>query len=256
MKCAEFSEIVSDLARNEGLDEAVRQSAFLHADACPRCDEELEVSRALSAALHALAASSTAASAPERVEEFLRGEMRQRRSAVAPIGTSRTPQARRWALGGIAGLAAAALISVVLLKPEILRLARGNSPAGSTQTVGETAQGTEATAQVAPASGTSETSAAPDVKSPAAGNSSTDNAAGASAASPEADTEYATSYIALPSAEGAISAEDQTVVRVSMPRSALASFGLPVRSDGADSNVLADFVLGEDGMPRAIRLVQ
>lgn len=250
MKCAEFSEIVSDLARNEGLDETLRQSAMAHADACPRCDEELEMARALSAALHALAASSSAATAPERVEKFLRGEMRQR---CAPV-TSMRPQ--RWAIGGIAGLAAAALISLVLLKPEILRLTRGNSPAGSTQTVGATAQGTEATAQVAPASGTSETSAAPDVKSPAAGNSSTDNSAGASATSQEADTEYATSYIALPSAEGAISAEDQTVVRVSMPRSALASFGLPVRSDGADSNVLADFVLGEDGMPRAIRLVQ
>ena len=139
MKCAEFSEIVSDLARNEGLDESLRQSAMLHADACPRCDEELEMARALSAALHALAASTTASTAPEHVEEFLRGEMRQRRAAVAPM---RTPRAQRWAIGGIAGLAAAALISVVLLKPELLRLTRDNSPAGSTQSAGTTAQGT------------------------------------------------------------------------------------------------------------------
>ena len=82
MKCAEFSEIVSDLARNEGLDEAVRQSAFVHADACPRCDEELVMARALSAALHALAASSAASAAPSRVEEILLGEMRQRRAVV------------------------------------------------------------------------------------------------------------------------------------------------------------------------------
>jgi hypothetical protein len=253
MKCAEFSEIVSDLARNEGLDEALRQSAMLHADACPRCDEELEMARALSAALHALAASSSAATTPEHVEEFLRGEMRQRRAAVAPM---RAPRAQRWAFGGIAGLAAAALISVVLLKPELLRLKQGNSPAGSTQSAGATAQGTEATAQVAPASGNSEASAAPEGKPAATGNSSTANSNGAGVASQDADTEYATSYIALPSAEGAIFAEDQTVVRVSMPRSALASFGLPVRSDAADANVLADFVLGEDGMPQAVRLVQ
>ena len=251
MKCAEFSEIVSDLARNEGLDESLRQSAMLHADACPRCDEELEMARALSAALHALAASSSAATTPEHVEEFLRGEMRQHRAAVAPM---RAPRAHRWAIGGIAGLAAAALISVVLLKPEILRLTHDNSPAGSTQSAGATAQGPEATAQVAPPSGNSEAATARGGNSAATGN--TGGANSADTASQDADTEYATSYIALPSAEGAIFAEDQTVVRVSMPRSALASFGLPVRSDGPDANVLADFVLGEDGMPQAVRLVQ
>lgn len=253
MKCAEFSEIVSDLARNEGLDEAVRQSAFLHADACPRCDEELEMARALSGALHALAASSTAASAPERVEEILRGEMRQRRAAVTPM---RAPRAQHWAIGGIAGLAAAALISVILLKPEILRPTHGNSPAISTQTSGATAQGSEATAQVAPVSGNSGTSVASGQASQAGGNRGAANSIDAVTASQDADTEYATSYIALPSAEGALISEDQTVVRVSMPRSALASFGLPVRSDGADAYVLADFVLGEDGMPRAVRLIQ
>jgi hypothetical protein len=251
MKCAEFSEIVSDLARNEGLDESLRQSAMQHADACPRCDEELEMARALSAALHALAASTTASTAPEHVEEFLRGEMRQRRAAVAPM---RTPRAQRWAIGGIAGLAAAALISVVLLKPELLRLTRDNSPAGSTQSAGATTQGPEATAQVAPPSGNSEAATARGGNSAATGN--TGGANSADTASQDADTEYATSYIALPSAEGAIFAEDQTVVRVSMPRSALASFGLPVRSDAADANILADFVLGEDGMPQAVRLVQ
>ena len=256
MKSADFSEIVSDLARNEGLDEAVRQSAFLHADACPRCDEELVMARSLSAALHGLAASSTAASAPVRVENFLRGEMRQRRAAVAPTRMARAPHAQRWALGGIAGLAAAALISVVLLKPEILRLRGANAPAGSTQTTGATVQGSEATAQVAPASGNSGTVSAPDENSQQTGNSSPANSNGAGTAAQDTEAEYATTYVDLPSAEGANFSEDQTVVRVSMPRSALASFGLPVRSDVSDANVLADFVLGEDGMPRAVRLVQ
>ncbi len=244
MKCAEFSEIVSDLARNEGLDEAVRQSAFQHADACPRCDEELVMARALSAALHALAASSTAAAAPSRVEEILRGEMRQRRV----VSLKRSPASQRWAIGGIAGLAAAALISVVLLRPEILHQVGERSPDGSTQTVGATAQGSEATAQVAPASGKAD-------GSPATAASANDSS-GEDAAAQDADAEYATSYFALPSAEGSNFAEDQTIVRVSLPPSALASFGLPFSSGDRDANVLADFVLGEDGMPRAVRLVE
>jgi hypothetical protein len=68
--------------------------------------------------------------------------------------------------------------------------------------------------------------------------------------------EYATAYVPLPSADGASVAEDETIVRVSLPPAALASFGLPVSSAAGDSNVLADFVLGEDGMPRAVRLVR
>jgi hypothetical protein len=252
MKCVEFSEIVSDLARNEGLDEAVRQSAFLHADACPRCDEELVMARTLSAALHALAASTTAASAPARVEEMLRGAVRQRRAVVA-MPAQRT---RRWAIGGVAGLAAAALISIVLLKPGVFHPRGDSSPAISTQTAGATAQGSEATAQVAPAGAGANASAAPGANSQPGGSSAANNSAGTDAQSQDSDTEYATAYVSLPSAEGATFAEDQTIVRVSLPPSALASFGFPVRADGADSNVLADFVLGEDGTPRAVRLVQ
>jgi len=256
MKCAEFSEIVSDLARNEGLEQAVRQRAMLHADACPRCDEELVMARTLSAALHALAASTTAATAPARVEEILRGEMRQRRKAVAMPA----PRARRWAIAGVAGLAAAALISIAFLKPEIFHPRGVTSPAALTQTAGATAQGSEATAQVAPASAGANASAAPGASPQSGGNSAANNFGGTGAARPvsqqDSDTEYATAYVALPSAEGATFAEDQTIVRVSLPPSALASFGFPVRAEGGDSNVLADFVLGEDGTPRAVRLVQ
>jgi len=109
---------------------------------------------------------------------------------------------------------------------------------------------------VAPASADSSGSAVSSGGSASDGYSAANNSIGAGAASQDADTEYATAYVALPSAEEATFAEDQTIVRVSLPPSALASFGFPVRADGADANVLADFVLGEDGMPRAVRLVQ
>jgi hypothetical protein len=174
------------------------------------------------------------------------GEMRQRRAVVAMPA----PRTQRWAIGGIAGLAAAALISVVLLRGEILNRVGVRLPDGSTQTTGATAQGSEATVQVAPASGNV------DASSAAAAAAAANDSSGEDAAAQDADAEYATSYFALPSAEGANFAEDQTIVRVSLPPSALASFGLPFSSGDRDGNVLADFVLGEDGMPRAVRLVE
>jgi hypothetical protein len=46
------------------------------------------------------------------------------------------------------------------------------------------------------------------------------------------------------------------VVRVELPRNALASFGLPVNADRAEARVKADVLMGEDGMARAIRFVR
>jgi hypothetical protein len=46
------------------------------------------------------------------------------------------------------------------------------------------------------------------------------------------------------------------VVRVELPRSAMASFGLPVNFERAGGRVKADVLLGDDGIARAIRFVR
>jgi hypothetical protein len=46
------------------------------------------------------------------------------------------------------------------------------------------------------------------------------------------------------------------IVRVEVPRSALASLGFQVNPQRADEPITADVVLGHDGVARAIRLVQ
>lgn len=50
-------------------------------------------------------------------------------------------------------------------------------------------------------------------------------------------------------------AEYQTTVRVQMPRTVLASFGLPVDVERIDVPVKADLVIGDDGFARGIRFV-
>jgi hypothetical protein len=50
--------------------------------------------------------------------------------------------------------------------------------------------------------------------------------------------------------------ESGEVIRVQMPRSALISLGLPVNVEHADEPVLADLLIGEDGLARAIRFVR
>jgi hypothetical protein len=70
------------------------------------------------------------------------------------------------------------------------------------------------------------------------------------------DTEALTDFV--PVAAGANSAplDGGQLVRVQVPRAALASLGLPVDADRADGTVKADVLLAHDGTARAIRLVR
>lgn len=50
--------------------------------------------------------------------------------------------------------------------------------------------------------------------------------------------------------------EHGRMVRVRLPRSALAAFGLPINEPRAEETIQADVVLGEDGLARAVRFVK
>jgi hypothetical protein len=65
--------------------------------------------------------------------------------------------------------------------------------------------------------------------------------------------EITTEFIQL---AGFAQSEGVHLVRVELPRSALASFGIPVNADRAGGRVKADVLLGEDGTARAIRFVR
>lgn len=65
--------------------------------------------------------------------------------------------------------------------------------------------------------------------------------------------EITTEFIPL---AGFTQSEGVHLMRVELPRSALASFGIPVNADNAGGRVKADVLLGEDGTARAIRFVR
>jgi hypothetical protein len=67
--------------------------------------------------------------------------------------------------------------------------------------------------------------------------------------------EIATDFIPLTYGDPNVGSDAQ-MVRVELPRSAMASFGLPVNMERADQRVKADVLLGSDGLARAIRFVQ
>ena len=83
--------------------------------------------------------------------------------------------------------------------------------------------------------------------------------AGAPRACTAADSgaqEVATDFIPLMQGGQYAQAEEGHLVRVELPRSALASFGLPVNAEANGGRVKADVLMGQDGIARAIRFVR
>lgn len=68
--------------------------------------------------------------------------------------------------------------------------------------------------------------------------------------------EIATDFIPLRYMNAASLQDGGQIVRVELPRSALANFGLPVNMDRYNEKVKADVIFGVDGVAHAIRFVQ
>jgi hypothetical protein len=63
-------------------------------------------------------------------------------------------------------------------------------------------------------------------------------------------------FVMLPGSEFMPPAQDFQVLRVRIPRTRIQALGWPVNVDRLEERVLADVVVGEDGIARAVRLVQ
>ena len=63
-------------------------------------------------------------------------------------------------------------------------------------------------------------------------------------------------FVPLPVSEGLPPAVELSVIRVKLRGSDLQQYGLEAPADAIAQSMLAEFVVGEDGLPRAIRIVQ
>lgn len=63
-------------------------------------------------------------------------------------------------------------------------------------------------------------------------------------------------FVMLPGTELMPPTRDVQVLRVRIPRTRIQALGWPVNVDRLEESVLADVAVGEDGIPRAVRLVE
>jgi len=250
MKCQDFETLIMDLARNAMGDGALRARAMEHAGSCRRCARRLNDEQALTEVLRR--AAEDRAESPSHLETAVLFAFRERQGNRPPAGSRRR---LLWAPAW--GIAAA--LAVTVLGTVLFRILVPSQPAGvlvEGKATGEVLQpdvsradGQTATASAVSANRTNDEAAT-------AGLAAARRAGGGS--KPQTDgpsPEVSTDFIPLTSGAEIASMESGQLVRVLLPRNAVAAYGLPFNRDLADRPVAAQVLIGQDGMARAIRFL-
>lgn len=227
MTCEEFEAIGLDVERDASLREDQRSAATEHAASCPRCAALQNSWRAARLELRLLAEDTAAAEAPSRVEMRLRQEFR---TLHRTLKVRRTAVIAAWALAAAAVLVGA--VSWVHWRsnqhPNIAVNPSRPSPTAGNLLVNS--------GNAVPSPDSTSQSAAADSETLVAGNEGND-------------------FTLLPGVLPS-DTEDAAILRVRMQRGALGVLGLPVNEDRAGEWIQVDLLVGNDGLPQAVRLPQ
>ena len=222
MTCEEFAMVGLDLAA-AGEDSPLQRQAREHLRLCAHCAALQENWLALRADLHDLGAEFQQDETPSRVELRLRQEFRT---------IHKTLRSRRIAVVGSWTLAAAAVLLAVVTWSNWLR---------------------EKGKEVAHDSGNAVQTAAshPNIPQPQAGITPGGPELGEVLQAANGSDDFTLLPGSIPP-----SLEDATVVRVQMQRGALGALGLTVNEERAADWIQVDLLVGDDGLPQAVRLPQ
>jgi hypothetical protein len=252
MNCQRFEDVVNDIAREQIIDAAARAEALRHSEGCERCTERLEDERALTLQLRGLAENMESAGAPERIEARLLAAFDEFAFTQFPALPA---AARQHRLPYLIGAIAACLLIVLGLfsihwsapahratQPPLVAARESTKSAGITIT--------------SPPPIISQKPAGPAVSSRKFSPRHEDAASVKAPVAKTANTEIATDFLPLTYGAATNLEEGGRMVRVELPHSAMATFGLPVNMDRANERVKADVLLGVDGLAHAIRFVR
>jgi hypothetical protein len=218
MNCELVEAIVLDLDRDGATDSLERAAAVAHMSHCPRCAALQESWQAAREELRALGEETLEARTPARVEMRLRQEFRTRH---------RTMVAHRAAVVAAWALAAAAILVGAMSSWNWLQ-----------------ARHREAAKQKMAAPNTLAAGGAPR-------QNQTSDTLSAALSSGDDSREFTP----LPGTT-LEETEEAAIFHVRMQRSSLGALGLPVNEQRAGEWIQVDLLVGNDGLPQAVRLAQ
>jgi hypothetical protein len=229
MTCREFDEVVHGFVRMELLDVNVREAALDHTARCANCADRMTQAAMLAEASEAACGNLREQQTPAKVEAAVLAAFRQHHRRAA------WRRSFEWAAVG------AVAATVLALVWTFAGPSRGQSaPSPKKDVSSRTAGPLDAQANV-PAQPASAVPADTGVVSAGIG-----------------ETLAADDFVQLPYAD-AIGPEDLgMVVRVQLTRASLTELGYPATDtmNPEDDLVSADVLVGEDGWPRAVKVIQ
>ncbi len=243
MKCQEFELVVVDLVHTVAVD----QAALDHAGTCARCGARLAEERALSDELRALADEERDLAPPPRIEDALRASFRR---LEEPVSIAPRRAIAYWpAAAAVATMLAGGLVYWAVTARAPIAPVAPTAPANTAKTMVEPPSSPKSIDPVLPpqivpvvAGGHRPLPRRERVTPPPSG--------------PSAPIEIATEYFPLVGSDTIAPVDGGVVVRVELPRAALATLGLQMNLARTDEPITADVMLGHDGVARAIRFVQ
>lgn len=257
MNCHEFENHVVDLADDRLMEATFRRRLVNHAADCRNCDARLTQERMLSTSLAALAETTeSATAAPDRKTTLLAAfDQQPIIRSVPAVALSPDSTRRRTSLWLVA--AAAALIAAFLavassfMRPTVEAPMLGRAILAPTPTPTPEPKPAENETKPGQAKPEAQTQPPKPVRRP---RPTTLRNVGSPTVARRA--EVTTDYMPLMYVSDATSSQSGFVMRLEIPRTTLLSMGLPISTDRGNALVKADVVVGDDGVPRAIRLVQ
>jgi hypothetical protein len=226
--CREFDEVVHGFVRMELLDVNVREAVLEHSARCELCSQRMADATALAEASEVMGKSARGEQTPAHVEATLLAAFRNHHRRALWRRTL------EWASVG----AAAAVLLIFLWTVRGPSREKSSPPAHKDLS---SQSGVPVMAKVPVTSKQEEsTSAAAAIVSDAT----------------VSEAYVASDFTPVPYT-GAITADDPgMIVRVQLTRSSLAQLGYPVAETPDEDLIRADVLVGEDGWPRGVKLIQ
>ena len=234
MTCREFDEVVHGFVRMELLHVNLREAALEHAACCGDCAERMAEATALVEAAEAVGRSVRDQQAPPRVE-----------AAVLAAYRSHHRRAVWWRTFEWSTVGAAAAVLLIFLWTVTGRSKGQLQPSQRKDVSSQSKEPLEAKG-LAPSQQKREVTQGAGVE--VAGTSASDSSSG--------ETYVASDFVPVPFTGGIAPDDPGMVVRVQLTRASLAQLGYPVAETPDDDLIRADVLVGEDGWPRGVKLVQ
>ena len=276
MNCKDFSNIVNELAAHELIDATTREAGRAHAAICVYCAAKLRDAQGINSGL-VVAAGAETEEAPARVKQSLLAAFAAQQSVSTGLNETEVKIApgiiveiSNWRMPwwvAAAGVAVAAALLIALLLPSLLRVSRPElpkqavnpkvAPAPTVPAPGDKQQNHLAGVDKDPISDHRNFSRSSKARAPGLVRRTPrllDRSEGSETTT--VAKKVNNDYFPLTYLDSSTAMESGTVVRIELSRSALISLGLPMSIEHADGLVKADLVVGDDGVARAIRLVQ